>query len=139
MSEKLKAGIFSRLSGEATITALVNDRIFPGVADQKTPKPYITYQMDSDQGTHHLSGVSGNKLALTLVQFNIWGNTPDEVSAIETALRDFLEGTIRVNFGSAFVARAWNTNSVDTTEDPKDGSQNEDFGIFSDFNFWHNR
>jgi hypothetical protein len=137
MSDGLKEGIFTVLSAEGTITTLVGDRIYPDRADQENPLPYITYQLDSEQGLPHMTGVADK--ARTLIQFNVWAASSESRSAVQDALRVFLDGKIRVTFGSVFIQSIRNTNNVDTTKDPIDGSQNFKFGVFMDFDFWHSR
>lgn len=137
MTAALKEGIFTVLSADPGLSGLVGDNIYPDRADQKQSFPYITYQIASEQGVHHLVGV--DTLALIEIQFNVWAGTPDSRSAVQDALRVLLDGTIRTSFGAAFVARVWNTNNVDTTEGPDEGSQNFAYGVFMDFNFWYRR
>ncbi len=137
MSDTLKAGIYTALTGEASITGLVGLRIYPDQASETAALPYIVYQAPSDLGVHHLLGVT--TLASTEIQFNVWAATSSSRTAVKNALREFLDGSIGVTFGSTFIKHIENTNNVDTKEDPVNGSQNGNFGSFMDFDFWHRR
>ncbi len=137
MSGELKEGIFTVVTADAGLTALIVDRIYPDIADQKKQMPYITYQMESQEGVPHMTGVSG--LARTEIQFTIWAATAESRSAVVKALRLLFDGKVRQTLGTVFVQISRNTGNIDTKENPDDGSQNVVFGTFSDYSFWHNR
>lgn len=137
MSGELKEGVFSTMSAHVPLTTLVGDRIYPDAASEEEPLPYITYQAPIETGSHHQEGV--NPLALTEIQFTIWAKNGVERSAVQKVLRELFDGKIRQTFGTVFCQSVRNTNNTDTKDDPDDGSQNFAFGVFMDFNFWHNR
>ena len=137
MTDTLKAGIFTAMSAEATITALVGTRIYPDRAPQGDTLPYITFDSPTEGGVPFQEGVAD--LAETEIQFNIWAATSESRSAVKQAVRAFFDGKIRQTFGSSFCPSVRNTNNTDTIEEPEDGSQNYIFGVFMDFKFWHTR
>lgn len=137
MSGLLKEGIFTVLSAHAPLTSLISDRLYPDAASEDEPLPYITFKAPIETGSHHQTGVNG--LALTEIQFTIWAESGEKRSDIQKVLREFFDGKIRQTFGTVFCQSVRNTNNTDMKDDPEDGSQNFAFGVFMDFNFWHNR
>ena len=135
MTAALKAGIFTKLSADATLAALVSDRIYPDVADQTKKMPYIVYEVDSEDGVKHMTG--GGPLELTSVQFSVWAASPTERTAVNDALRSLLDNKIGLALGSANTRVIRKTNGVDTKEKPDDGSQNWSFGTFNDYDIWY--
>jgi hypothetical protein len=137
MSDTLKAGIYTAMAAEVTITNLVSTNIYPDSAPEDIAMPYITYQVTSELGEPYQLGVSA--IADTDIQFNVWAATSESRSAIKAAIRIFFDGSIRQTFGSSFCQSVRNTNNIDTVENPDDGSQNFSYGCFMDFKFWHSR
>lgn len=137
MTAALKAGIFTELSTDPTLSGLVGTRIYPDEADQKDLLPYIVYEVDSEEGTPHMLGVAS--LAQTNIQFTVWAATSISRSAINDALRVLLDGKIGVTFGTVEIRAIRNTNAIDTKGNPDDGTQNNNFGTFNDYDFWYLR
>ena len=137
MTDTLKAGIFTSMAAESTITDLVGQRIYPDRAPQGDTLPYITFDSPTEAGVHHQTGVT--RLAETDIQFKIWAATSESRSAVKQAVRAFFDGKTRQTFGSSFCQSVRNTNNQDSIEEPEDGSQNYIFGVFMDFKFWHTR
>lgn len=135
MTAALKAGIFTKLSADVPLAALVSDRIYPDVAPQTAPLPYIVYEVDSEEGVHHMTG--GGPLESTSVQFTVWASSSPSRSAVNDALRTLLDNKIGLALGSAETRVIRKTNGVDTKENPDDGSQNWNFGTFNDYDIWY--
>lgn len=136
----LKAGLYTYLKADVTLSALVVERIFPDYADQNTTRPYITYQDITQRGTHHLGGVSPRGLTLKTIQFSVWADTPKSRSDVEAALRQALDGQQRTTFGSTYIGNVTYTSGNDTHTTPDDGGQDSvAFGKFMDFDIWHDR
>lgn len=125
------------LSGDAGLSALVSDRIYPDVTDQKRILPYIVFELDSEQGTPHMTGVA--TLAQATVQFTVWAATSLSRTSVNDALRALLDAEIRQPFGGVDVSVIRNTNATDTKQPPDDGSQNWALGTFNDYEFWYLR
>lgn len=136
----LKKEINDYLKADPGLSALVSTRIFPDSADQKTARPYITWEDQSQQSTHHLTGVSSSGLARITVQFSIWAKTAKSRSDVEKALRQALDGKNKQYFGAVWINHIIYTNGVDTFSPGRDGSQdNSKYGKFMDFEIWHER
>ena len=137
MSDPLKAGIVTAIKADAGLGALIGDKIYADKAPQNVTLPYITYQIVTEEGVHHQTGITS--LASTDIQFSVWAATASSRFDIKDALRVLFDGKIHQTFGSAFCQRVINTNNNDTIESQEDGSQNFSYGVFMDFEFWHNR
>ncbi len=140
MTNTLKQALFEEITTDVTLSALVSTRVFPDYADQRTIKPYMTYEEILNEGVAHFNGV--DSLDKATYEFTIWAASAASRQDVENALRVLLN-LQRRNFGTGaneiFVNRSENTNNQDTIEQPDDGSQNVVFGKFMDFEFWHER
>lgn len=63
MSDTLISSIYSVLSADADIIALVGDRIYPVRAPQRTPQPYIVFTQVSGNASNHVSAQSNEREA----------------------------------------------------------------------------
>ena len=89
----LEEGIAAYLIADATIGAVVDNRIYPMMMPQKVTLPCLTYQRISTPRivTHDSSGATGD-LTSPRFQFDAWGVTQKETKAISDALRTVLHG-----------------------------------------------
>lgn len=84
------ADIFTALTGNAGLAALVSTRIFPGICPPGTAVPYVIYQkIASDPAAVH-EGAS--EIAHDLYQFSCFATTFAGARAVRTALRTALDG-----------------------------------------------
>ncbi len=136
----LKSELYTKLTADATLSALISTRLYPDRADQTTTMPYITYEDVTQETTHHLLGVAGTGFAMVTVQFSIWAENPKSRSDVEAALRIALDGKHKEFFGAIWINSIRYTNGNDTLEDAEDGSQGSMvFGKFMDFEIKHER
>ena len=77
--------LYSLLSNDSAVTALVGTRITPDVASQNTAVPYISYFADS---TVNLNAVDTSvKIgANTSIQIDCWSDSPDTSNAVADAV-----------------------------------------------------
>ena len=91
--------IFSLLSQAAPVVALLGTRIYPILAPQTAPFPYITYQVISQNGNETMGCVLEDDAR---VQLSIFAKTYMEVWAISAATRQALAnaevGTVLISF-----------------------------------------
>ena len=137
MADTLEAGIYTTLAADAALGAIVGDNIFPEKASEEVSLPYIVFTTSTEEGVHNQVG--GGSLALTQIQFTVWAESSVVRLSVKEALRTIFDGKIRQTFGSSFCASVRNSNNTNVTEAPDDGSQNYQFGVHMDFNFWHER
>lgn len=81
---------YSKLSGEATITALVGLRIYPNVIPQDATLPAIAYQTISRAGVMAHDGATG--LAWQRIQTTIVADSSTGAEAVAEACRKVLDG-----------------------------------------------
>jgi len=97
-------GIFSILSGDSTLTAIVGTRIYPVIAPQSETLPdnYIVFKEIANNPRDTKSGVS--ELDTIRLQIESWSDKHDEMETIDQRIRDLLDrytGTANtVNFDS---------------------------------------
>ncbi len=83
------ADIFTRLSTDATLTALVPAaRIIPTDDERNVPWPFLTYTIQDTAPVLHLGGVAS--LALYTVRLDIEAETPVQAAEIAAAVRNLL-------------------------------------------------
>ena len=82
--------IFTRLTGDATITGLVGTKIYPGGAPQGIALPYVTYKRVSTDPVYTITGDNG--LNDATYQIDAWSQTYSEAVSIADAIRARLEG-----------------------------------------------
>jgi hypothetical protein len=88
----IKDAIYARLASWSGLTALVGTRIYPTQADQRAPRPYVTFfEIKADGPVHVMAALP--TLDSTLIQFDAWGETQEatmEISEqIVAAMRGF--------------------------------------------------
>lgn len=81
--------VFAALSGDAGVTALVAQRIYPDVLPEKSAYPAVVFARVRTEPTY---GISGNYFGADVgLQVGCWGTTRTQAdavgSAVETALR----------------------------------------------------
>lgn len=87
----LETSIYSVLTGESSISALVSTRVYPVTAPDGADFPLIIYQKQShDLGYSHSSGDDGIYTANYVFYF--LGATYAAASALRDAVRTFLSG-----------------------------------------------
>lgn len=133
-----RADLFAFLQADASLTALIDDRIYPGFAPTDKPSPYITYERSSQITTHHQAiGNSTSIIERQRFQFDCWAKTEIEADAIKDALVLLLDGFTGIMNSASDVRRVFLQNVIDNHEDPIDGSQIADHRTTADFEFWY--
>lgn len=120
------------LTDNASITALIGTRIYPGFVAEAKAMPFAVINRDSTEPDHHLLGASGlRNVTVELVLY-------DEQYADLTALADLFEATLdTVNDrstvtigGDTFsIARLWMTDQSDETVQLADGKGRKIYSI----------
>lgn len=84
----IEAEIYTKLSGTASITALVGTRIYPTLAPEGVTGDFITYHKVNQDTERHLCGVSN--LRSTTFDFYAWSSTAIGAVTIGDAIHDAL-------------------------------------------------
>lgn len=82
--------IYTLLTGNATVTRLINTRIYPVVMPQDVALPAITYQRISAEKLTTLSGYTG--LANPHIVITAWAAGYDDAKAIGAAVHAAMNG-----------------------------------------------
>lgn len=105
----MKAELTNLLLGDATLAALVGDRVhWMRKAKSAGGTPYVNLQVIDDPENYHLRGVT--TLKQTQIQCDVWGKTYSEMDAGQAALVALVSGFSgaigNVNFQGIFVTGA---------------------------------
>lgn len=90
----VERAIYGILSGDATLTNLVGDRIFTENATQETPNPCIVY---TETGTPNATKSGVSTLDEIMLQVDVYGDTPQSRNTVGSRVRFLLDryaGTI---------------------------------------------
>lgn len=83
----IEAALFQALRG------LVSGRVYPDLAPESAPRPYITYQQVGGDVVNFVEGTIPSKRNARM-QINVWADTRLEASAMGGAVEDVLRTLI---------------------------------------------
>lgn len=130
----LDSALYHLVSQAPDLLPLVNGRVFPLLAPQQAPVPFIVYSEISYFAAHHMGGVT--RLAATDVQWDVYGDRHQQAREVGEALTTLLDGyrglTNGVDIRATFV-RARRT----TLEDDQAGGQVLYYRVSLDTEIWH--
>jgi hypothetical protein len=86
----IEATLFTLLTANAGVTALVGTRVYPVQLPQAPTTPAVSYQLISEHREGSFAGPSG--LPGTLIQVDSWSDTYLGVKTLATAVRLALDG-----------------------------------------------
>lgn len=130
----INEALYGYLSANAGIVALINDRIYPEIADAGAPLPYIVYTQINKNSVHSSEGSAG--LAFRRIQFSIWATTTSERQSIAEALRDAFDG-LRATLSGVDVRSVLLQNEFSVTDNAEDGSEAPIFGTHQEYVVCH--
>ncbi len=81
--------IYSTLSGDSAVSALVGNRIYPVWVNNDPAKPYITYRLISAAPQNTLD--DDPLVDQRRVQIDAWADSYADAHAVESAVRDALQ------------------------------------------------
>jgi len=82
--------VYTTLTTDSRIAALVGDRVWADVADASTAAPYIVFQTITTGGETAHDG--GRDVEFPLIQFSAWANTKAEAVQLGNTINTVLEG-----------------------------------------------
>ena len=85
----VETAIYSLLSNDAPLTALVSDRIYPVVAEQGAINPLVVFNLVSEQPTNAM-GVDINPVQ-SIIQIACYSDSGQEALAIKDAIKTLLQ------------------------------------------------
>lgn len=77
------------------LRALVNDRVYPDVAPEETPRPYITYQQVGGNSVNFVDPTIPSKKNGRW-QINLWSDSRLEAAALSRIVEDTLRATVEL-------------------------------------------
>lgn len=117
----LESALYSYLSNEATITAIVGTQIYAHMATEGATLPRIIYTSVSRQAFDHLTAPSG--VVSSRMQIDSYAITPDGAIDLAEAVRVLLHG-YRGQMGTEALEIRWSTLDTQRNnyESPHDDS-----------------
>ena len=137
----LRAAIYNTLNDDATLTAAVAARVYPGFAPASATRPYVTFQIISDGNEQQMTAPT--TLAHALVQVDCWSESSVTTETVANAVRGALSGVQHTVESTSSVeisaAAAEVGGERETIELSDDGSQTQLFRTSIDFSVWYRR
>ena len=132
----IETALYSHLSTQVGITAIVGTRIYATVPPSSPTFPFITFQVFSDVPEHHMDGAVG--LTRVLMNIEVWAFVVAEQQAISEALRNELDG-FRGAMGTEVlqVRNCFMENRNSFQEPDKQGKNLPVHRSSLDFSIWH--
>jgi hypothetical protein len=84
----VESEVFNALKG------LVSNRVFPDVAPDLTPRPYITYQQVGGEAVNFLDHTLAPSKTNSRIQVNVWADTRAQAAALAKQVEDALRATV---------------------------------------------
>ena len=126
--------IYTRLSGNAAVRAIVDDRIYPARTPQDTTLPKIVFTTISQGRAPNTAGASG--VTNPRIQIDCWADSNAGADALADAVRLALDG-YRGTVASVQIRSCFLDAQRDAIVEPRDGGEQRIFGRSLDFNIWH--
>lgn len=130
----LKAGLYSFLTGNSTITDQVGTRIYPTIAPASAIYPYAVYTRIGFQehaGVNQQTGLYEEPL-----QIDIWGSSSLQVDTAFRAFQSVLDGYQGV-WGTIDVRDARITSVLDSFEAPSEGLEDGEYRTIINMDVWY--
>ena len=127
----IEEGLVTHLATRGGLVDLVGERIYPGLAPDDAPPPYITYLTVSDVGGRTLSRAAGFSVAR--IQLDCWGvlgnDGYSQAKRIAEQLRLGLDG-FRGRWGTYVVQASWLEDKRDLGEFPDEARVSVDIMVW---------
>lgn len=129
--------VIQLLQHEASVAALVGDRVYPGKAPDASDFPLIIVSKGGGVGEYTLDGDAG--LEDGRVAIYMYGIVYDEVLAVRQAVRRFLSGKPQaaVSGNPCAIQGAFCINDVDMTESSTNRAGPKLFRRMLEFRIWN--
>lgn len=126
----LRTALFTKLSTDVNLSALVASRIYPVKAPPNgVVPPYITYFKVS---TNRVQSMQGNsQLSAVLMQFDCWAKTHQESDDLAEKLRLCIQGFLGTVSG-VVIRGILNENQLEEYDD-----EAELYRVITEYRIWH--
>ena len=129
----IEEALYTHLSGNAGLSALVSNRIYPMIMPQDVALPAVTYQKISGERMHTLQTDPG--VASPRFQFNCWGSSYSSAKAVAVKVKDALKDFTGTLGGAGGVTVLRVVGPEDELDDYD--AETETFRTILDFFIWH--
>lgn len=133
-----QTSFYDFMSNEATITAEVENRIYPfGSTPEKTPFKYITWQIIDNLHVHNQGGASG--LANPRLQVDSWAETEIAAARLSKIIRlvlDMFRGTMGEPGNETEILLIAIDNDNEQFIPPNDATQKGAYRVQADYLVW---
>lgn len=139
MSLNLKAALYTFLQARTLLTNLISTNLYPDIAPQGQPQPYVIFQVMAEDHQTNLTGQ--DSLIGAHLAFTVYALTSPAREQIRDAFKNILEGRISypLTDGTATVyCESWFKNRQDRYQSVPDGSELGVFIAVLDYNFVFN-
>lgn len=130
----LEAGLYSRLTGDTDVSALVSTRVYPHVAPQGASLPYLTYYRVTTNRAPVMSGAVD--LINPRIQVDVWASTYTGARDLADKVRHALDQWTGSAGGVSF---RWVSlvDERDSIEPAQDASEEPTYRVSLDIETWH--
>jgi len=137
-----RSDLYEYLKADVGLSALVGNKIYPMfAADSEVSAPYIVYNVIFSAPVYHMEPVgTNNESVMTRVniQFDVWGETSESAINIQAAMDAALSGFSGQMNSGTYVRRVFKRGQIDTYEASSDGTNEPEYKIMLDYEFWYN-
>lgn len=127
----VKEAIYSILTQDAGVSALVGTKVYPSVAPSSALEPFIVYSVISNAPIHTMDGGNSTKYRIQLSCFSFDSKTNTSVvSSIRNAM-----GVKRFH-GAGYEMVTVEDSTIESEQPPQDGSEQYVFQTNVDYMVW---
>lgn len=97
----IDTAVYSLLTGNANISALVDDRIYPEIAPQDNVTPFVCFSSDGGNTDYTYDGYQS--LEIDEITIDCWADTLTEAKTLADTVRTELKNIVMTTYGSILV------------------------------------
>lgn len=138
----IEQAIYSKLTGDAAVSALVSSRVYPIVAPQKAAKPFIVYRRLDTEHPNCKSRGRTTDAARALIEVQAVASSYSGARTLADKVRLCLSnfaGVVSVTGGGSItIGGILSEGEVDDSEMPPDATDQPRHRVTQDFGVWFN-
>ena len=130
----IEEALYSRLTNDAGVFALVGLRVYPQVIPQDAAYPAIAYERLTGEHIRSLTGSS--QAANPRYELTCWGATRNSAKSVSEAVRGCLDGYVGT-VGGVKIMKCILEDDSDNLEQTAGADRQTRYGVTMVFNIWH--